>query len=88
MSDKPFIVTYWELQFCERKWLRWIPYRTEDPREYAHDICIQGHSSKSLNFSGADYFEWGHKVMAGKRIYLKLHIAGKKFPVRYFVYKV
>ena len=26
LSDKPMIVTYWELLFCKRKRLRWIPY--------------------------------------------------------------
>ena len=87
ISDKPFILTYWQLQFFEHKRLRWIPYKTEEPCEDAHDICIQGHSSKTLNFSGQDYFEWGHKALDGKRIYLKLYIAGKRCPVTHFVYK-
>ncbi len=88
ISDKPFIVTHWELQFCKRKWFRWIPYRIEDPEGFGSDICIQEHSSKVLNFSDAYYFEWGHKAMSGKRIYLKLIIAGKKRPVRQLVYKI
>ena len=87
ISDKPFIVTFWELQFCEKKLLRWVPYKTESPDEYNQDMCIQGHSTKTLNFSNHYYFEWGHKYLAGKRIYLKLYIAGKRKPVRYFVYK-
>ncbi len=88
ISDKPFIITYWELLFCERKYFRWVPYRTEEPGEFAHDVSVQGHSTHILNFSGADYFDWGYKAMAGKRIYLKLHIAGNKRPVKFFVYKV
>ncbi len=87
ISGKPFIVTYWELLFCERKHFRWISYRTEEPGEHANDICIQGHSSKKFNFSEADYFEWGHQALAGKRIYLKLQIAGERKPVTYLVYK-
>ncbi len=87
ISGTPFIVTYWELLFCERKKLRWIPYRTEEPCADAHDMCIQQHSSKTLNFSGANYFDWGHKALSDKRIYLKLHIAGKTKPVKYIVYK-
>jgi len=88
VSDKPFIITFWELLFCERKNFRWVPYRTEDPCGYAYDLCIQGHSSKTLKFRGPDHFDWGHKAMAGKRIYLRLHIAGKRKPVTHFVYEV
>ena len=87
ISGTPFIVTYWELLFCERKKLRWVPYRTEEPCEDAHDMCIQQHSSITLNFSGTNYFDWGHKALSGKRIYLKLHIADKTKPVKYLVYK-
>ena len=31
LSDKPMILTYWELLFCERKGLKWVPYRNENP---------------------------------------------------------
>ena len=88
ISDKPLIVTYWQLLFCERKKFRWMPYRTEEPNENAQDLCIQGHSSKTLNFREAYYFDWGYKAMAGKRIYLKLYIAGEKKPVTRLVYKI
>ena len=87
LSNTPFIMTYWELQFCSKKWLTWIPYRTEEPCEFATDVCIQGHSSYKLNFSGQDYFDWGHKALGGKRLYLRLHIAGKSKPVTHLVYK-
>lgn len=87
LSDKPMIVTYWELLFCERKGLKWIPYKNENPAEDTCDICIQGHTSKILNFSGPDYFDWGHKALGGKRLYLKMYIAGKRRPVKHLVYK-
>ena len=87
LSDKPMIVTYWELLFCKRKGLKWIPYRNENPAENTSDICIAGHSSKKLNFSGSDYFEWGHEALGGKRLYLNVYIAGKKKPVKHLVCK-
>lgn len=85
LSGTPFTVTYWELQFCERKHFMWIPYRTEDAREDNSDIVIQGHSSKTINFSGPDYFELG-KEFQENRLYLRLQIAGKRRPKRFYVY--
>jgi len=87
LSDKPMIITYWELLFCEKKGLKWVTYRNEKPAEDTSDICIQGHTSKKLNFSGSDYFSWGHKALGGKRLYFNLHIAGKRKPVKRLVYK-
>lgn len=87
LSDKPMIVTYWELLFCKRKRLRWIPYRNENPAEDTHDICIAAHSSKSLYFRDQYYFEWGHKALAGKRLYLNLNIAGRRRSIKLLVYK-
>ncbi len=87
ISDKALIVTYWELQFCKKKGLRWLPYRTINPWEPVHDICIDAYSTKNINFSGPDHFHWGYKALCGKRLYLKLHIAGRRRPVTYFVYQ-
>lgn len=87
LSDKPIIITYWELLFCERKGRKWVAYRNENPAEDATDICVPAHSSKIFSFSGADYFEWGHKVLGGKRLYLNIHIAGKIRPIKRLVYK-
>ena len=87
LSDKPMILTYWELLFCERKGLKWVPYRNENPAEDTSDICIAAHSSKTFNFSGPDYFEWGHKALDGKRLYLNMHIAGSRSLLKRLVYK-
>jgi hypothetical protein len=87
LSDKPMIITYWELLFCEKRGIKWVPYRNENPAGDTSDICILGHSSKSLNFSGHYYFDWGYKALGGKRLYLNLHIAGKRKPSKLLVYK-
>ena len=86
ISDKPIIITYWELLFCERKRFKWVAYRNENPAEDTCDICIQGHSSTKFNFSGQDYFSWGHKALDGKRLYFNLYIAGKRKPVKRLIY--
>lgn len=87
LSDKPMIVTYWKLLFCEKKDFKWVPYRNENPAEDTNDIYITGHSSVKLNFSGSDYFACGHKALDGKRLYLNLYIAGKRTPVKKLVYE-
>lgn len=86
VSPKPMIIAYWELQFCDWKGFRWKCYRTIDPEEDIRDVCIQAHSPWVMNFREQNYFDWGWKL-EGKRIYLKLHIAGKKRPIRKLVYK-
>lgn len=87
LSNKPMILIYWELLFCERKGLRWVPYRNENPEEDVCDIQIAAHSSKTIKFSGQNYFDWGHKALGGKRLYLNIHVAGKRKPIKLLVYK-
>ena len=87
LSGTPIIISYWELLFCERKGFKWTAYRNENPAEDTHDICIPAHASTKINFSGADYFEWGHKALGGKRLYFKFYIAGKRNPIKRLVYK-
>jgi len=87
ISDKPFIITYWNLLFCEKKKLQWVPYNSIEPSEDTHDICVTGHSTKVLYFKEQNYFDWGNNVMAGKRIYLELSIAGKRRSIKRLIYK-
>lgn len=78
LSSKPIILEYWELHYCSR----WWPFRKfeefESPGPDACDIQIQPHSSKSLSFSGQYHFSWSAKALNGRKIYLKLYIAGRK----------
>ena len=87
ISDKPMIITYWELQFCVFNWFRWVPDKTENPGEDRHDIFVAAHTSLSLPFRGECFFKWGRDAFKGKRLYLELQIAGKSKPIRFFVYK-
>lgn len=78
LSSKPIILEYWQLQYCSR----WWPIRKFDefecPGEDAADIQIQPHSSKTLSFTDQYHFAWGYKVLNGRRIYIKLYIAGRR----------
>jgi len=78
LSDKPIIITYWELLFCERKGFQWVVYQNESPAEDTSDTCIQGHASKNFNFSGQNYFSWSHKALFGKRLYFNIYILVKE----------
>jgi len=87
LSEKPVIIIYWELLFCEKQGFKWLAYRNENPAEYTSDIYLAGHSSKTINFSGCDYFEWGNKAFSGKRLYFNVYLAGKRKPVKYLLYE-
>lgn len=78
LGSKPIILEYWQLHYCSR----WWPIRKFEefasPREDAADIKIPPHSSKTLSFTGQHHFSWGHKVLNGRSIYIKLYIAGRR----------
>ncbi|MGH1429555.1 MAG: hypothetical protein ACRBB4_00390 [Neptuniibacter sp.] len=85
LSGKPIILGYWELFYRPHLWpLRKDSY-IASPEADAYDLKIEPHSSKTFNFSGPDHFSWGRESMKGRRIYIRLHIAGRK-PVLKRVY--
>ncbi|MCB1650199.1 MAG: hypothetical protein H7A05_08050 [Pseudomonadales bacterium] len=78
LSSHPIIIEYWEILYCSGRW----PRRKFDAIAYPdHDINdqrIEAHSTCTLHFSEENYFPWGHKALQGRRIFIRLHIAGKK----------
>lgn len=82
LSDKQIILAYWELLFCKGHW----PYRKFElicsPEGDNSGTLIAAHSSVNLHFSGSDYFHWGHKALRGRRIYIRLMIAGQRERLR------
>ena len=78
LSGKPIILAYWDLFYRPHLWpLRKDSY-IKSPEDDAHDIQIGPHSSMTLHFIGMDHFDWGWKAMKGRRIYIRLHIAGRR----------
>ncbi len=85
LAGRPLILSYWALSYCTRHFLRWecedIAYAEHD----AGDQKIEPHSTLELRFAQDEYFSWGHKALKGRRIYIRLCLAGRK-PIRRLVY--
>lgn len=85
LSNRPLIITYWELLYCSGRW----PQRTFEPLESADfdsgDRRLEPYATHTLHFADANYFSWGHKALNGRRIVILLHIAGRK-PILKLVY--
>ena len=85
LTGRPAILSYWELFYCSGSW----PFRKyseiSSPGPDAYDLRVDAHSSTTLGFSEADHFEWGEKTLKGKKIYIRLHFAGRR-PVLRKVY--
>jgi hypothetical protein len=82
LAGKPIILGYWELFYRSNWWPLRKDSHIDSPGPDAHDVRIEGHSSKTINFSGIDHFDWGWKAMKGRRIYIRLHIAGRRPKVK------
>lgn len=88
LSGTPFIITYWQLHFRERyHFLKTKPYKSEDAEDANSDICVPGYSSKAIVFNNSRYFAWGNEALEGKQIDIELHIAGRRKPLKFPVYK-
>ena len=85
LSGKPIILGFWELFYRPHLWPIKKDSYIDSPEEEAHDLKIDPHSSETLKFYDANYFYWGRKAMRGRRIYIRLHIAGRR-PVLKRVY--
>ena len=85
LSNRPIIITYWELLYCSGRW----PQRTFEPLESADfdssDRRLEPYATDTLRFADANYFSWGQKVLNGRRVFILLHIAGRK-PILKLVY--
>jgi len=85
LCANPVILTYWDLLYGSGIW----PFRKfsfiELPDLGASDIQIEPHSSKTFSFSEENYFSWGAKSLNGRKIYIRLHVAGRR-PVLKKVY--
>lgn len=82
LSDKQIILAHWELLYCKGHW----PTRSFEvicsPEYDNGDVPIPAHSPFSMNFAGADYFNWGHKALNGRRIFIRIMIAGQRPQLR------
>ena len=86
LSATPLLITWWELLWQRRRWLRWKQSREVSPNEFFNDLVINGHSSARLAFQGSSYFAWSYESLERDAIYIRLHIAGKSRPILRKVY--
>ena len=85
ISSRPLILSYWEVLYCSGRWPRRefqdIAYADHD----SGDRKIEPHSTLELHFAEENHFSWGHKALKGRRIFIRLHVAGRK-PILKLVY--
>lgn len=78
LGPRPIILGYWELLHVSRVWplQKFDVFDSSGPGTI--DIKIEAHSSKMFVFSDVDYFSWGDKYLKGRKIYMRLYIAGRR----------
>lgn len=85
LSNRPLILAHWELLYCSGRW----PRRRFMPLESAEfdsgDRRLEPYATHALRFAEENYFDWGCNALNGRRIFIMLHIAGRK-PLLKFVY--
>lgn len=86
LAGRPLILTYWELLYCSgrRPFRRFSPLQNAEPDDGEH--VIAPHSTFTLRFSDAYYFDWGADALKGKAIFIRLYFAGRS-PILRKVYQ-
>lgn len=78
LSNRPLVLTHWELLYCSGRW----PRRSFTPLEGADfdagDRRVEPYATHTLHFTEQSYFDWGNRALNGRRIFIFLHIAGRK----------
>jgi hypothetical protein len=78
LSNRPLILAHWELLYCSGSWPR-RQYESFESAEFdAGDRRLEPYATHTLRFADANYFSWGHKALGARRIFIRLHIAGRK----------
>lgn len=86
LSNRPLILGHWQLLHCSGYWPRRHFFDIESADLEANsDVHIAPHSTFTLNFCGADHFDWHADALNGQRIFIRLHIVGRR-PVLRLVY--
>lgn len=78
LTGHSVILNYWELLYCSGLWPCRKYSEISSPGPDAYDQRIDAHSSTSLVFSEADYFGWNERNLNGRKIFIRLHFAGRR----------
>lgn len=82
LSGRPFILVHWELFYASRYSHRWKVEAIEDRDFDDGDSKVDPYGTVVLAFSEARYFSSSAKALQGRRIYIRLHLAGRRPLVR------
>jgi hypothetical protein len=85
-SKTPVMISYWELLWRRRRYLKLETTNGRFPLEGYCNITIGAHTRHTLEFTEQEYFDWGHATIKMGKLYLKLHIVGRSKPVLLKVY--
>lgn len=77
LSDRPFILEHWELSYVKGRWL----WRSLSPVASSMEpiqLRIEPSSSVTFDFKEENHFGWSTVALRGRRICIKLYVAGRK----------
>jgi hypothetical protein len=78
LTGVPIILSFFEILYGSGYW----PYQKfEDivyPENAVRDHKIESHSTLELLFTRENHFSWNNNALKGRKIYVRLHIAGRK----------
>lgn len=86
LGSKPIIISYWQVLYGRGIWPARTYVEVQAPGPETCDIRITPNSSTTFTFSRGRHFWWGKEELQGRKIYMRLHIAGMK-PVLKKVYR-
>ena len=88
ISATPLLIDYWQLI-----WIKRVKVFFKKELEICSpegpdiiDITIQPHTKYLLTFNGMDHFDWGYQTIPNGKLYIRLHICGKRKSVTKLVY--
>ncbi len=82
LSGRAFILSYWELLYGTGCWpfRKFSGLRSQDFD--VRDVRIEAYSTYTLTFCDEDYFGSSPKALKGRKIYIRMHVAGRKSMLR------
>ena len=84
-TDTPVMINYWQLLWIKGFFKKEIT-DGRSPDEGYCSITIAAHGRHTLYFNELDYFSTNHKTISKGKLYLDLHVIGRRRPVRLQVY--
>lgn len=79
LSGRPIILGHWELLYGSRLWpFRKFEFLQLPGQDEFGDQRIEPQDTLTLTFADEDHFDWGHKTLGGRSIYIRLHFAGRR----------